>query len=279
MKRLPPLPFVLVLLTLLATGAGNPPPIVKGLAELNVAHGAADRALMGVTEYFHWGEWCGGAGGCTNMNRNWTLPQATCYPVLLLGNEPTNAEPAGHPITATLAASVTVSIEQACPAMRLVAANIHLNNGGGEAVQWLTDYLAAYQLKAGHAYTGTLGVHCYSQWADTCLAHLRALAALPFAGKFWLTEFGIYGAAPYVNSGAELAKFLTGLPLALPGRIERAYIWTNRSDPNCCVGWPFELVHADGTLTPMGVVWANWQPPSVRQTWLPALNPGTAAYP
>lgn len=285
MRRLPPLPFVLLIITALLTlGAGQQPPIVKGVALLDWSH-KADLATLGAPQYYGWGAYCNGAAGCLNMNRNWTLPQATCYPTLLLGNEPTNPEPAGHIISATLAASVTVSIEQACPGMRIVAANIHLNNrftsdGGcclpqavAEAFTWLADYLAAYKLKAGHVFTHTLGVHCYSQFAADCLERLSRLSTLNYGGKFWLTEFAVWGAWPY-DSGAELAAFLTGLPFVLPNRIERAYIWTNRDN-----GSVVDLVNADGTLTAKGQVWANWQPPTVRQTWLPVVGDRLAAYP
>lgn len=266
--------LLLVVLLIAAAPALPSLPIVKGLAELNISTGAADRALMGVTQYYHWGSGCGAAVGCLNMNRNWTLPQANCYPTMLLGNEPTNAEPAGHPITPTLAASVTVSIEQACPAMKLVTANIHLNNGGTADVQWLRDYLTAYQAKSGHAYTGVLGVHCYSQYAQTCLQHVKDLGGLAFTGKFWLTEFAMWGDAPY-TTGVELAKFLTALPFALPNRIERAYIWTNRDG-----GSVVDLVNSSGALTPTGQVWANWQPPTIRQVWFPLVyDRATQAYP
>lgn len=274
MRRIPPLPFLLVALTLLLTAANPMPPIVKGLAQLDWSHNS-DRALLGVGQWYAWGmNSCGGDyAHCVPMNRNWDLAAQTfCPPVELLGNEPTNPEPAGHPITATLAASVTVSIEQRCPGIRLVAANIHLNNGATGDMQWVSDYLAAYKLKAGHAFTHTLGVHCYAQWAADCVARIKDLAALPFAGKFWLTEFGVYGPPPY-TTGAELSKFLKTLPLLLPNRIERAYIWTNRGN------WPFDLVSASGTLTDMGAAWAGWTPPTVRQTWLPVVSPRASGYP
>lgn len=301
MRRLPPLPFVLLIVFALVgwRPAAPPPPIVKGLAQLNwTAAGIADRAALDVDSWFAWG-----MGACANlttrpacvpMNRNWDLAvQTYCPEMMLLGNEPTNLEPAGHPITPTLAASVTVSIEAICPNTLLVAGNIHLNNwvtSGGdwnreaaiaEAYTWLADYLAAYKLKSGHAYGHALGVHCYGQYATECVARLSALTALPFVGHYWLTEFGIYGESPYVDSGAELGRFLAALPLALPGRIDRAYIWTNRTDPRCCSGWPFELVNGNGTLTPMGVVWANWQPPTVRQVYVPLTGDVMAggAYP
>lgn len=292
MRRLPPLPFVLVALTLLVTAASpvppvgrsrshsrplsalNPmPPIERGLAQLDWSHNG-DRALLAVTQFYAWSmNACGGDYvHCTPMNRNWDMAAQTfCPPVELLGNEPTNPEPAGHPITATLAASVTVSIEQACPGIKLVASNIHLNNGGTEALDWLTDYLAAYKSLTGHDFTHFLGVHCYAQWAADCAARIKDLAALPYTGKFWLTEFGIYGDAPY-TTGTELAKFLKALPLLLPGRIERAYIWTNRGN------WPFDLVSANGTLTDMGQAWAGWQPPGVWQAHLPMAGQW-AAYP
>lgn len=251
-------------------------PIVKGLAELNVATGAVDRALMGVTQYYHWGSGCGAAFGCLNMNRNWTLPQTNCYDTLLLGNEPTNPEPAGHPVAASVAASITVAIEASCPSMKLVAANIHLNNGFQDDFNWLAAYLAAYKALSGHDFGDPhrLGVHCYSQYAQTCLTHVKDLGGLHFAGKFWLTEFAMWGPAPY-TTGVELAKFLAGLPFALPNRIERAYIWTNRDG-----GSVVDLVNSGGALTAMGQVWANWQPPTVRQVWFPLVyDRATQAYP
>ena len=255
---------LLLALSLLCLSLAPPPPATKGLAQLDwSAAGIGDRAALGVTQWFAWGmHSCGGNyTNCTPMNRNWDVAAQTfCPPTTLLGNEPTNPEPAGHPITATLAASVTVSIEQACPGMRIVAANIHLNNGAAD-LQWLKDYLAAYKLKAGHAFTHTLGVHCYSQYADTCLARLRELSALDYGGAYWLTEFAMWGAFPY-QSGDELAKFLTAAPLIVD--IERFYIWTNRDN-----GSAADLVNANGTLTARGVVYRDWVPPTVYRQWLP----------
>lgn len=262
LRRLPPLPFALVALTLLLTSAAPPttPPIVKGVALLDWGH-KEDLAAVGAPNYYGWGAYCNGAANCLNMNRNWTLPQTTCYPTLLLGNEPTNPEPAGHPITATLAASVTVSIEKACPQTRLVVANIHLNNGDGAADrQWVRDYLSAYAVKAGKPFTHTLGVHCYSGGGQWCLNRIISVTAV-YNGPLWVTEAGIY-------SAGQLSIFLKGLPLV--GRVERLYLWTNRdsSDPNHLL----DLVSANGTLTPLGQVYAAWTPPTVRRVWLPVAT-------
>lgn len=292
MRRLTLLPFMLLAVFALAgwRPAAPPAPIVKGVALLDWSH-KSDLVTLNSPQHYGWGAYCNGAPDCLNMNRNWTLPQATCYDMLLLGNEPTNLEPAGHPITPTLAVSVTIAIEVTCPNTLLVVGNIHLNNrvtvGGdwnrdaaiAEAYQWLEDYLEIYATHSGHRFNHILGVHCYGQYSAECMARLVALKDLDFGGKFWLTEFGIYGDEPYVDSGAALALFLKELPFALPNRIDRVYIWTNRSS-SCCSGWPFELVNGDGTLTPMGVVYANWQPPTIRQTYLPvASNKMIQGYP
>lgn len=255
-----PIPLLLVALALALSAYTPPAPIVKGVALLDWGH-KGDLALLGAPNYYGWGAYCNGAANCLNMNRNWTLPQATCYPTLLLGNEPTNPEPAGHPITATLAASVTVSIERACPQTRLVVANIHLNNGDGAADrQWVRDYLSAYAVKAGKPFTHTLGVHCYSGGGQWCLNKIISVTAL-YAGPLWVTEFGIY-------SPEQLTIFLRGI--ALVGRVERAYAWTNRDagDPQHLL----DLVSANGTLTPLGQVYAAWQPPTVRRAWLPLVD-------
>lgn len=272
-----------------ASHAAPQSPAVKGLAQLNWSTAAlGDRALLGVESWYAWG-----MGACSNpatwpacvpMNRNWDLAvQTYCPPHMLLGNEPTNPEPGGHLIAASVAASVTVAIEAACPDTALVAANIHLNNccGSGPvqaALDWLTDYLAAYQQLTGQTFAHTLGIHCYAQWADTCFE--RIAAAMPLhGGDWWLTEFALFGAYPYVNSGAELSKFLTVAPVMFP-RIRAYYVWTNRSDPACCSGWPFELVNGDGTLTPMGQAYAAWSPPAVTQHWFPAVGgPPPGGYP
>lgn len=256
MRRLLPL----LLLLCLSAAPSTTPPILKGVALLDWGH-KGDLALLGAPNYYGWGAYCNGAAGCLNMNRNWTLPQATCYPTLLLGNEPTNPEPAGHPITATLAASVTVSIERACPATRLVVANVHLNNGDGVADrQWVRDYLSAYAVKAGKPFTGTLGVHCYSGGGQWCLNRIISVTAI-YNGPLWVTEFGIL-------SADQLTIFLKGIGLV--GRVERVYAWTNRdaSDPNHF----YDLVAANGTLTPLGQVYAAWVPPTVRRVWLPVAT-------
>lgn len=251
------LPLALATLALALSAYTPPSPIVKGVALLDWSH-KGDLATLGAPNYYGWGEYCGGAANCLNMNRNWTLPQTTCYPTLLLGNEPTNPEPAGHPITATLAASVTVSIERTCPQTRLVVANIHLNNGNGVADrQWVSDYLSAYAVKAGKPFTGTLGVHCYSGGGQWCLNKIISVTAL-YNGPLWVTEFGIY-------SPEQLAIFLKGIGLV--GRVERVYLWTNRNP-----GDLLELVNPNGTLTPLGQVYAAWVPPTVRRVWLPVAT-------
>lgn len=255
---------LLPLLLLLCLSAAPPttPPIIKGLAQLDWGHNS-DRALLNVEQWYAWNSTlcAGDVTHCTPMNRNWTLPQTACYPTLLLGNEPTNPEPAGHPITPTLAASVTVSIERACPQMRLVVANIHLNNGDGAADrQWVRDYLSAYAVKAGRPFTHTLGVHCYSGGGQWCLNKIISVTAI-YTGSLWVTEAGIY-------SAGQLSIFLKGLPLV--GRVERLYLWTNRdsSDPNHFL----DLVAANGTLTALGQVYAAWVPPTVRRVWLPVAS-------
>lgn len=270
--------LLLAACVLLVRGASAAsPPAYKGLAPMcwTVAC-MGDVATLNAQGVYHWYDYAEGCppASCVNMNRSWTLPQATCYDALMVGNEPTNPWPAGYIIAPTLAASVTLGIEADCPAMRLIVANIHLNNAddptGSVARAWITNFLSAYAAQAGHAFTHTLGLHCYAQYATTCLERIGAVMPL-YDGDFWLSEFAFYGQSPY-TSGAELATFLAQAPVRFPA-IRAYYIWTNRS------GWPFNLVNGDGTLTAMGQVYADWQPPSVRQAWLPVAAHRPAGYP
>ena len=286
-KRLTAVLLILLALTQVHwVGQAAPiPPAAKGLAQLNWAHNE-DRALLGVGQWYAWGmNSCGtDYDHCTPMNRNWDVAAQTfCPPRLLLGNEPTNPEPAGHPIAASVAASVTVAIEAACPGMVIVAGNIHLNNqlnnGVVAARQWVIDYLAAYQQMAGHPFgePHRLGIHCYAGWSYDCTSRIAELkAAIVYSGRYWLTEFGLWGSP--VGSAGQLEHFLTWAPVMHPD-IERYYLWTNRSDPSCCSGWPFELVDGNGNLTAMGQVYAAWTPPAVSGAWLPAVSRMPGGYP
>jgi len=255
--------------------------VTKGIALLDWAH-KEDLTTTAVSQYYGWGEYCQGAPNCLNMNRNWTLPQNTCYPMMLLGNEPTNDEPAGHLTTPQWAAYVTVKIHEACPSMKLIVANIHLNNPGAgvdEAYDWLHEYLVQYTEGQGQeVFTHTIGVHCYSSSSATCLDRMRRLDDLDFSGKFWLTEFSLFGSV-------ELDKFLKGLLPAQP-RIERTYLWTNR-----CQGPSMDIVVGDcsltpyvefgnGSLTAIGTVYKNWVPPTLLyQSVFPMVGRRPAGYP
>jgi len=106
------------------------------------------------------------------------------------------------------------------------------------------------------------------------IAELKA--AIVYSGKYWLTEFGLWGSP--VGSAGQLEHFLTWAPVMFPD-IERYYLWTNRSDPNCCSGWPFELVDGNGNLTAMGQVYADWTPPAVSQAWFPVVSRLPGGYP
>jgi hypothetical protein len=246
--------LILPLLALAFTQA-TPHTVVRGVALLDWGH-MEDLAALGAPNFYGWGEYCGTRPNCTNMNRNWTLPQAHCYPVLLLGNEPTNAEPAGHPISASVAASVTVAIETACPGIQLVVANIHINNTNGQqaALDWLTAYYAAYAARAGHALTETVGLHCYTRYAGECESRLAAAMALPgFAGHFWITETQVVEYGPtYQATWRNLLNWYSSQP-----RIDRVYAWTNRQSP-----W-LDMVNADGTLNADGQIYHDW----TAQSW------------
>ncbi len=234
--------------------------IIKGVALLDWSH-KEDIAALGATKYYGWGPYCNGAANCYNMNRTWTLPQSTCYSTMLLGNEPTNDEPAGHPISASEAASVTVAIRAACPNTTLVVANIHVNNINREqeALDWLTAYFTAYEAMSGHYFgwygpKDVLGLHCYSPSATTCTTRLdAAMDLMPSQStKVWITEFGNVN---YENLPSTLAGFDHDI------RIAYVFPFTNRGTGP----YLLDMVNSDGSLTDIGQIYADWTGLSVWQ--------------
>ncbi len=284
--------FVISVLGLCAYAFAPTHTITKGLAQLDWSHNE-DRTTIGITQFYAWGmDSCGvDYVHCTPMNRNWDVSaQTICPPIELLGNEPTNLEPAGHPIDASVAASVTVAIEQACPSTQIVAANIHIVNPrcGTDCIDevvWLNDYFAAYQALTGDGYGSQpnpdgrynlLGMHayCYHPYdlGDGCIDRLKRVEAqTTYSGRYWITETGI----PQYLSGA-LGDWQSLLSdYALDPRIDRVYGWTNR----CQCGDYMDMVAADGTLTPYGQAFHDWQPMSY-QVYAPNVTVGaTQGYP
>ena len=238
--------------------------VQKGVALLDWSH-MEDLDTLHASLYYGWGEYCGSRPNCLNMVRDWdSLPKA-CYPTLLLGNEPTNAEPAGHPIEASVAASMTLQIEAACPKTQIIAANIHLNNGdGSDALNWLHAYLAAYKTQAGHAYGGhnLLGLHCYAYDAATCINRVQTLEAslTEYTGHFWITETDIVSFYP--DAAQQLQSLLSYY--ASDPRIDWVFVFTNRT-----ADW-LSLVNNDGSLNASGAVYASWTGQSWH-TYLPVV--------
>lgn len=259
-----------------------PHTLVKGLAQLNWSHNE-DRATLGVTQYYAWGmNSCGtDFDHCTPMNRNWAISAQTfCPPRELVGNEPTNDEPAGHPISPHDAVTSTLAIAALCPDTQLIVANIF---GLGQPDTWLTAYLAEYKALSGHEY-GTIahigglfdlvGFHVYSNSSENGIDQAMSFMKLGgYRGHFWVTEFHVTDYYDHPGAWKEFALFLKWL--GLQPRVDRVYAWTNRlSEPE------WNLVNVDGTLTAEGQQYHDWQPAgTVWQSQFPLLHGAAQGYP
>ena len=76
---------------------------------------------LGAAWYYTW-QWCA-ARACVPMVYKMESPPA-CAPVILVGNEPNAIQPAGWPVSPTLAAARVRAIERQCPEARLVVGNV-----------------------------------------------------------------------------------------------------------------------------------------------------------
>jgi hypothetical protein len=213
-----------------------------------------DAAELGVAWYYTW-QWCTDPG-CVPMVYKMEAP-AACAPIILVGNEPNAIQPSGWPVSPTLAAERVRAIEVQCPQSKLVVGNVAADDwsrvgGWGSGRDWLRAFLAAYAQYARRNFHQTLGVHCYSQAnASYCLDRLSELRAV-YAGPMWVTEFGILSGSP-AEFGAVL-RYVSAY-------FDRFAAYTNRQ-PHTGQGWELtsgvEMVNGNGSLTPVGDVYAQW---------------------
>jgi LysM repeat protein len=230
----------------------NPPNPRRGLAMAVTQFD--DLTHLGVAWYYTW-QWCTDPG-CVPMVYDMQNPP-TCAPIILVGNEPNAVRPFGSPVTATLAAQRVRAIEVRCPHSQLVVGNVSADDwssqgGTGSGRDWLLSFLNAYRLFARRDFHQTLGVHCYAQSeAQYCLDRLAELRAT-YAGTMWVTEFGIISGSP------EQFDILLN---SIAAHFDRFAAYTNRQ-PHTGQGWELssgvEMVHSNGSFTPLGEVYANW---------------------
>lgn len=224
------------------------PPPVKGIAMADWNFKQQDMAALNASWYYGWGQYCGATpwGNCVNMVREFQLPNS-CYEWLMVGNEPSGDEPAGHHETPHDAAVKVIAIEQMCPQTKLVVGNEFWD-------WWFRDFLIEYQALTGHAYTGRLGAHCYTigDMVQNCIDHLGGVLAM-YSGPWWLTEFNCLSC-----SAAAITQFVN----YAGSHFERFAIYTNRQPPEAYQqGWALagaDLVNADGTLNERGAAYAAW---------------------
>ena len=214
----------------------------------------ADTAALGVAWYYTW-QWCTDPG-CVPMVYRMEPPD-TCAPIILVGNEPNAIQPSGWPVSPTLAAERVRAMEIQCPRSQLVVGNVAADDwssvgGWGSGRNWLSAFLKAYAQYARRNFHQTLGVHCYSQAnAAYCLDRLAELRAV-YAGPMWVTEFGILSGSP--DEFGAVLKYVSA-------HFDRFAAYTNRQ-PHTGQGWELssgvEMVNGNGSLTPVGDVYAQW---------------------
>lgn len=220
---------------------------VKGIALADWKH-KEDLDTLGASWYYGWGENCPADDArCVNMTRAMELPKA-CYGVMLVGNEPNAREPYGAPVTPADAVSKVKAIEAACPKSKLVIGNVSADDWGtGTGTAWLKSFLKLY----GPNFKQALGVHCYTQHlASWCISQFRAMRRL-YRGEMWVTEFGVLS-----GDAKQFKKVLDYVAL----NFTRYAAYTARQ-PHTGEGWEIatgvEMVNADGSLSPIGVVYRD----------------------
>ena len=237
----------------LLLGAGQTATTVsqaKGLAMADTSH-PEDLIALNIGWWYTWGENCNGNPNCVNMVRAMQLP-ASCYEILLVGNEPNAVKPYGLPINPTDAVSLIMAISSTCPNTKLIVGNVSADDwsnygGWGSGENWLRQFLRDYRSLTGRKYNGGLGIHCYvSENADYCLTRLRQMRNV-YSGEMWLTEMGV--------QNGDLRQFQRIYRYASIA-FERVAVYTNRQ-PHLGEKWELvsgvEMVNADNSLTPIGL--------------------------
>ncbi len=235
--------------------AQDPDGVKRGIAM--AVYNMNDLALLKADWFYVWG-WCD-EPRCIPMVRSMELPPS-CPAYLLVGNEPNAIEPYGAPMTPKDAAAKVRAIEKQCPNTKLVVGNVSADDwstvgGWGSGYNWMRTFLREYRALAKRAYSGIVGVHCYTQHAASyCLTQLRAMRGL-YRGEMWVTEFGV------LSGDAKQFKIVMDYAMK---NYSRVAAYTNRQPSSCGgerQGWELSsganLVNCDGTLTPAGAVFAE----------------------
>lgn len=218
---------------------------IKGLAM--AVNEPQDLIALRVETYHNWSE----SGDVPVV---YGVPKA-CKPVMIVGNEPNAIAPYGMPQTPAQYAGLVAAVRQKCPDAMLVIGNVSVEDwrpigGQKRGYEWLSDLLPL--VKDSNI---VIGAHCYSITAWWCVTQLREIKTLAPRG-LWITEFGITSGDP-----RESNLFMRWLDR----NTDAMFAYTNRQPSSCGdtkQGWELggvELINcADGSLTPMGAVFAEW---------------------
>lgn len=218
---------------------------VKGVA-LAVPE-MSDLTLLNAEAWINWSE----TGGVPMV---YGVP-SKCAPVLIVSNEPNAIAPYGAPMYPVVYASLVAQVRQKCSLATLIIGNISAEDwrsvgGQKRGHEWLAELLP--MVKDNNV---IVGAHCYSITAWWCIAQLKEIKTLAPRG-LWVTEYGITSGDP-----RELKLFMQWLDR----NADVTFIFTNRQRPcnGTFQGWAIDdkvsLVDTcTGQLTPMGIVFSNW---------------------
>lgn len=233
------------------TVAPTQPPVygLKGIALADSTH-KEDIGTLGASWFYNW-SW-DTEPGAIPMVRAMQLPPS-CAPVILVGNEPNAREPNGAPVTPADAVTKVKAIQAMCPQSLLVVGNVSADDwsgagGWGSGYDWLRYFLADYP-----AYSGALGIHCYTQGAAAYCLSLAAQMRALYGGEMWFTEGNCLSCTT--------AEFTKLLAYASTHFTYYAFFTSRQPASAYTQGWALpgaDLVNQDGTLTPNGAVYARW---------------------
>lgn len=250
MKRLLIIVLYLILAALIGIGIARADTAQKGLAMADTSH-PEDRAALGVSWWYTWGENCNSAVDCINMVRA-MQPPAACYDYLLVGNEPNAIEPYGAPVTPYQAARKVRAIELQCPGTLLIVGNVSADDwssigGWGSGYNWLRRFRYEYRRYAGRQYSGALGVHCYQTLPGWCVNELVRMRSL-YSGEMWVTE--------YNDLSGDIANFTALTDYAFEN-FARVALYTNRQPDAPWALAGASVVRDDGALDDRGLYFSQ----------------------